>query len=331
MNKNMNEYYYKLENAFSARSILQTDLEGLEEFHLEDNKDPYVDALKAKYLEQDIQKHYDILNKILSKEIEYELWTKTPIEAFVYNQLSLYWSTGPHKDLQQSNSCNEMSIKLGHRDAIYAKAELMFGLLGDTQECKVIRKMLERVVELGRVDAYELMIECQTRILKCIDANHIKFGREFERLAYYYDQILEHAVNDNDIAQLVQYLKLYTNAFDEFQLKCTDLVGTDLVGTDLVGTDQDMLRNQQRLFINSICGICHSCADEVVVKYSHLIYPKLICHLLNRWMSNKNHKKIILGRIFLIFSLNRILFNKYMTVFSKLISKIEIDDNAEDN
>lgn len=305
----MEEYYYNLENALDARSQLETDLDGLENFKINESKDPYVMALKAKYLDHDLNKHYSLLQQILNGEIHYPPWESlsTNIRTFVYNQLSNYWSLLPHKDLIKSSKYNNLAIIGRHRDALYSDAELNFSLLTEINpnNTSIILKMLQQVVDAGRTEAYELMIEIQSSLLSHINYDDdVLYNNTFLILVDYYEKIINYYSTYNNCDFLVKYLNLYEKLFNDFQLRCND---------------ENTLNKQRKSFITFVCNIEHQYVDKYIIKYSDLIYPSLIQELLKKINTNSSKftEEMVLDRIILIFNLNRLLFHKYIKLLAK--------------
>jgi hypothetical protein len=181
------EYYYDLEAATSARSSIEIGTNGLEHLDIKNNIDDiFVSALCYKYgiiHDKNIDKYFEILNKIETGVLFMTSWNSININAFVYFQLSEYYLMYK-SDIKLHDHYLNLAIQNKHRVAMQEHAEYMYNPAGDTDYDKVISLCRDAIKE-GNDEARPLLICCYK------DTNNFKMlcdEHQYNINAYMYDE-----------------------------------------------------------------------------------------------------------------------------------------------
>ena len=320
--KALDEYYYELEEALDERSCAFNGLEELGHLRLDEktiSQDPYLEVLNLKYglfKPINLKAAFKLLNEIEDGIISYDPWKemKTPIQAFVANQLSLFYlgyQGVTERDLEVSEGYLDDSIRLGNRRAMFARAEEIFndvnaqaivemhnnrGELKD-HDLELIykseRKKLEHAIrlyekakDLGHKFVYTSLIECY------------KVLYNFGYCALYYDHLINKLAFDNYVDELVREY--------ERMMKF------------------DSCESHTYSFIEVLIKSKSEKAHSMLVKYSGLINEEMIDRIFECGYESEN--MIILNNLLLIFNSNNLLYQKYI---SKLLSAYSVYQNIK--
>jgi hypothetical protein len=183
---NLDEFYYAIEEALEARSTVYEKLEGLEHLNLKkETDDPYLQGLYLKhgmFGPINLKSAFQIFNDIEDEMISYEPWKnmKTPIKAFVCNQLSLFYlgyQGVTERDLECSDIYLKEAIYRGNRMTIASHAEELLGDINidnlknhDNEDCNTFNSdrdklkratdLFKRAVDAGHKNSVISLIEC---------------------------------------------------------------------------------------------------------------------------------------------------------------------------
>lgn len=297
------EYYYNVENYFNSLSVLDNTGEDLDKFQINsehNKKDPFLQALQARYISHDDDKFLAIMDDIINERIYFLDWEsmETSIKAFAYAQLSFYWSVGIKTDMKKSNEYEDLAIKFKHREMLYNKAELMF-CDNDINNLFKIVNMIDESIKLKKYDAFDLLIECYNTLagLYLEQKDFENYTKHCVAVFQSYNEYLRCPVDTPVI------LNRMAKEFMRFKENCSDEKAFDAV---------------KQSFLFTLIEINHKMADALLVSCSYLVDQYVVDTLLHRIKQSENVR--LLDKLFFIFSGNRILFIKYMTNLANLMS-----------
>ncbi len=297
-NQKLDEFYYAVEEALDARTSIAEGLEGVEFLNLDPKTDdPYLQLLYAKhglFGSYNFKQTYDLLEQIRFRTVNYEpcKTMKIPIEAFIYNQLSLFHLGYQHvidRNMQLSDEYLQKSIEFGHRNAMVSAAEeiLQTIKLSEDNVLKAIQ-LINRAIELGHCGCSDILIECYKIIGK------------YKELLCEYDKI----INDSGIES-------YFNP-----CKCDFIEIVRNINKNIVSGDDQRLEDLKLQFISLlIIGSPSKHRHQIISEFKDIITGDILDEIINT-ASDKVLKNII-GNLLFIFNINEILYIKYMTKLLK--------------
>lgn len=305
---NLDEFYYALEEALEERSTVYEKLEGLEHFNLKkETNDPYLQGLYLKHGMFDpinLKSAFQIFNYIEDEMISYEPWKtmKTPIKAFVCNQLSLFYlgyQGVAVRDLECSDIYFQEAIYQGNRMTIANQAEELLNdinvndIENSTNQEKLTKaiNLFERAIAAGHKNSIISLIECY------------KLSKQYNELFHHYGYLINALGHEN-------YIKPCIRDFKSIDLQSESLT-EQFVFILLNSKPSKYLHNYM---LDMIHFVTEDILDKIVMKCGSDEKNRSMDMQdeKNRKLSYNLDEKNIINNLLFIFNCDSLLYEKYI-------------------
>jgi len=312
----LDEFYFLLEEALNNRSIISEGDEEIEHIHLNKNtEDPYLQGLYYKhgiFGPINLKKAFKTFDLIDDGNIEYQGWKemKTPIAAFVTNQLSLFhlgYQGVTKVDLELSDDYLQQSIRLGNRLAIEHQAnELLNDFAGnasnfnkndnstsddyiippDIDKLRRATELFERAKSLGSKTAIFDLIDCY------------KYKSDYGLMFMAYHELI-------NVNKYYNYLERCSIEFKKLNENCRKIYRTQFL----------------ELLLNG-CS-CHE-RKMVILEHIKLFDVNILNEILYEQGLSEKLNENILENLLFVFNKDLLLYTKYMTKLFKAFGSVKI-------
>ena len=300
---NLDEFYYTIEEALEARSMVYEKLEGLEHFNLKkETDDPYLQGLYLKhgmFGPINLKSAFQIFNNIENEMISYEPWKnmKTPIKAFVCNQLSLFYlgyQGVTERDLECSDIYLQEAIYQGNRMTIASRAEeLLNDINVDDIENPMNQERLTKAIDLFKRAIAAGHKNCIISLIECY-----KLSKQHSELFNQYDYLINTLGYEYYIGQCVKDFKSIRNRPEELTKqfvsilinckpsKCLHTNMLDMIDFITEEILDSIITNKSNNIINNLQFI-FNCNSLLYEKYMNKLLDNFnICNRIRECLKN---------------------------------------------